>query len=72
MKKFMSGSITLQHPPNWGKLSTTLLIGIIVGSVVIVASIVIIVIIAVVKKQFQQTENLGNYRLIQRTSYRSI
>ncbi|KAA6387016.1 MAG: hypothetical protein EZS28_017459 [Streblomastix strix] len=48
MTMFMSGSITLQHPSNWGKLSTTLLIGIIVGSVVIVASIVIIIIIAVV------------------------
>ncbi|KAA6384984.1 MAG: hypothetical protein EZS28_019489 [Streblomastix strix] len=47
-EKFMSGSVTLQHPPNWGKLSTSLLIGIIVGSVVIVASIATIIIIAIV------------------------
>ncbi|KAA6367180.1 MAG: hypothetical protein EZS28_037293 [Streblomastix strix] len=76
MVMFMSGTITIQHPPNWGKLSTTLLIGIIVGSVVIVASIVIIVIIVVAhykkKKQYLQTTNFENSRLIQRTSYRSI
>ncbi|KAA6396675.1 MAG: hypothetical protein EZS28_007798 [Streblomastix strix] len=73
---FMSGSITLQHPPNWGKLSTHSLIGIIVGSVVIVASIVIIIIFVVLwynkKKQYQQTSNFESSRLILRTSYRSI